>query len=197
MPSNFTQNYKLNQWEPDDRVLRTDFNADNAKIDAALKAGADDRKVLAGQVAQKADRSALSSLQSTVSQIDGRAGARLLKSGTLPAVTDAYSLSVSDISWASWKAVHLSVYNPMSFSFYLGTRNGSNSAKMHPGYSHLILYPLFDAERPIAGLLMSNIYDECGVHTFFGSYKELTAFWFNKFSVDIKAGVTYKIWGEK
>jgi len=36
MPSNFTPNYQLNQWEPDDRVLRTDFNADNAKIDAAL-----------------------------------------------------------------------------------------------------------------------------------------------------------------
>jgi len=36
MPSNYTPNYNLNQWEPDDRVLRTDFNADNAKIDAAL-----------------------------------------------------------------------------------------------------------------------------------------------------------------
>jgi len=36
MPSNYTPNYSLNQWEPDDRVLRTDFNADNLKIDAAL-----------------------------------------------------------------------------------------------------------------------------------------------------------------
>jgi len=36
MPSNYTPNYNLNQWEPDDRVLRTDFNADNAKIEAAL-----------------------------------------------------------------------------------------------------------------------------------------------------------------
>jgi len=36
MPSNYTPNYQLNQWSPDDRVLRTDFNADNAKIDAAL-----------------------------------------------------------------------------------------------------------------------------------------------------------------
>jgi len=36
MPSNFTEHYNLNQWEPDDRVLRTDFNADNTKIDAAL-----------------------------------------------------------------------------------------------------------------------------------------------------------------
>jgi len=36
MPSNYTSNYQLNQWEADDRVLRTDFNADNAKIEAAL-----------------------------------------------------------------------------------------------------------------------------------------------------------------
>ena len=33
---NQTTNYQLNQWDPDDKVLRTDFNADNAKIDAAL-----------------------------------------------------------------------------------------------------------------------------------------------------------------
>ena len=37
MATNYTTNYQLNQWEPTDQVLRTDFNADNAKIDAALK----------------------------------------------------------------------------------------------------------------------------------------------------------------
>ena len=35
---NYTQNYKLNQWAALDKVQRTDFNADNAKIDAALGA---------------------------------------------------------------------------------------------------------------------------------------------------------------
>jgi len=34
MPSSYTPNYNLNQWEPDDRGLHTDFNADNAAIDA-------------------------------------------------------------------------------------------------------------------------------------------------------------------
>ncbi|NBI10538.1 hypothetical protein D1641_11015 [Colidextribacter sp. OB.20] len=33
---NTTPNYQLSQWEAEDRVLRTDFNADNAKIEAAL-----------------------------------------------------------------------------------------------------------------------------------------------------------------
>ena len=36
MATNQTTNYQLNQWEPTDQVLRTDFNADNAKLDAAL-----------------------------------------------------------------------------------------------------------------------------------------------------------------
>ena len=34
-----TQNYNLCQWEAEDRIMRSDFNADNQKIDAALAAG--------------------------------------------------------------------------------------------------------------------------------------------------------------
>ena len=33
---NQTARYKLNQWDPTDRILREDFNADNAKLEAAL-----------------------------------------------------------------------------------------------------------------------------------------------------------------
>ena len=53
MSSNHTANYQLCQWEPEDAVLRADFNADNAKLDAAL--------------AGKADQSALETLSQTVS----------------------------------------------------------------------------------------------------------------------------------
>ena len=35
---NQTTNYQLSQWESTDRILMSDFNGDNAKIDAALKA---------------------------------------------------------------------------------------------------------------------------------------------------------------
>ena len=31
-----TANYELNQWDPGDRILREEFNGDNARIDAAL-----------------------------------------------------------------------------------------------------------------------------------------------------------------
>ena len=36
MASNYTENYQLCQWEATDAVQRLEFNADNAKIDAAL-----------------------------------------------------------------------------------------------------------------------------------------------------------------
>ena len=61
MATNQTTNYQLNQWEPADQVLRTDFNADNAKLDTALKS-------LSDQVIQKADQSALNTLISSVNQ---------------------------------------------------------------------------------------------------------------------------------
>ena len=38
MSSQKTEHYELNQWLATDQVLRTDFNADNVKIDAALAA---------------------------------------------------------------------------------------------------------------------------------------------------------------
>ena len=68
MPSNYTANYHLNQWAPGDKVLRTDFNQDNAAIDAAIKAEAD---ALTQAMNAKADKSALDALSKTVS---GQAG---------------------------------------------------------------------------------------------------------------------------
>ena len=38
-----TSIYNLNQWVEDDRILREDFNADNAKIEAALAAVSGER----------------------------------------------------------------------------------------------------------------------------------------------------------
>ena len=59
MSTNQTTNYELNQWLSTDQVLRTDFNADNAKLDTAL---AD----LEEDVSEKASQTALDALSSTV-----------------------------------------------------------------------------------------------------------------------------------
>lgn len=44
MSTNKTTHYQLNQWEAGDKVLRTEFNQDNLKIDQALHGKADRRR---------------------------------------------------------------------------------------------------------------------------------------------------------
>ena len=56
MASNQTSNYGLNQWEATDQVLRTEFNEDNQKIDAALKELADKDTALEGTLASQAEQ---------------------------------------------------------------------------------------------------------------------------------------------
>ena len=63
---NRTNNYNLCQFEETDRVRRTDFNEDNAKIDAAVKAV--DRRV-DGLEASKADKTALAAVEGKISRI--------------------------------------------------------------------------------------------------------------------------------
>ena len=41
MASNHTQHFALNRWDLEDQIIMDDFNEDNEKIDAALKANAD------------------------------------------------------------------------------------------------------------------------------------------------------------
>ena len=62
MASGYTVNYGLCQWQPEDKFLREEFNQDNEKIDAALKAAEDKAAVAAQSAQQTADR-ALSGLE--------------------------------------------------------------------------------------------------------------------------------------
>lgn len=135
-----TENYQLNQWDGTDRILRTDFNADNAKVDSALQ-----------------------DLRKDVDAVESRAGAQLLKreyvSGANPTV------SLSDINWTQWKAIHISVY-PVSANARgvtlqvnggydtIGSSSGNteNSGSSLRHMAHVILYPLFDLRRPISAM---------------------------------------------
>ena len=78
MASNYTEHYDLCQWEATDQVQRTDFNADNAKVDAALagleaevssKADQTALETLSGQVTQKADTESLLQIQVTIPKL--------------------------------------------------------------------------------------------------------------------------------
>ena len=89
MASNYTNNYNLCQWQPSDKVLRTEFNQDNAKIDAALAAKADRTALssLTSTMSGKASQSALDSLSAIVS---GHTGT-LLKKGNCQICTSSYT----------------------------------------------------------------------------------------------------------
>lgn len=62
MASGYTTNYGLCQWQGADAFLREEFNQDNEKIDAALKA-AEERAEEKAQAAQDAADRALSGLE--------------------------------------------------------------------------------------------------------------------------------------
>ena len=87
MASNYTSNYGLCQWEPSDKVLRSEFNGDNAKLDAAIKA-------VDSRVDGKASNSALNSLKNTVNSlsttITGQ-GNTLEKKGNCQVVVSTYT----------------------------------------------------------------------------------------------------------
>ena len=72
MASSYTENYGLCQWEAADSFIRTEFNGDNQKVDAALHAlevGKADRAALTAlttEVGKKAAQSAVTALSSAV-----------------------------------------------------------------------------------------------------------------------------------
>ena len=72
-----TTNYQLNQWEADDRILRTDFNADNSKIDTALKA------------------------------IETKCGIQTIWSHISTSNEEEVQISLASVDWTLWKCVHL------------------------------------------------------------------------------------------
>ena len=76
MASSYTEHYRLNQWEADDPVRRVDFNADNAKIDAAIKDVADglSEEVSARTQAVSAEASARMSAVSSLNYSLSRRG---------------------------------------------------------------------------------------------------------------------------
>jgi len=220
MPSNFTPNYQLNQWEAEDRVLRVDFNADNAKLDAAIKAvdgradtlsagkadrsaltaEADARKALAGQVAQKADQSALEALQARVDQIEDRR-ARKIKTG-VPLAEDAptYTIDFQGVDPGQWKTLYLVIDLTGPGTVQIGYDTDDRDANLRPGRSVLVLFPLFDPNARAFGIFLHG---EAGKTAFCDGSRiaNLSRILYISTiggqSGVIRAGTTYEIWGEK
>ena len=111
MASNYTENYALCQWEPTDQVQRTDFNADNAKLDAALHAQAGRLTALENT---RATQTALNQINTTLTARanaldEARCLDRLLDY-TVPGDTAAVNLDLSQISVSDYASLLLIIY---------------------------------------------------------------------------------------
>ena len=117
-----TTNYQLNQWDATDRVLRTDFNSDNQKIDAALKAAADAVAVL-----ESPDRFVK------------------LKEVTVTADTEKdIVIDLSGVDWSQWNMVHLDLINTngqQMWLYYNSTANNQNFYPLSGSQNHGMYHP--------------------------------------------------------
>ena len=114
MSTNHTPNFNLCQWEADDKVLRSDFNADNQKIDAALKANADAIGAAETALAGKADAAALPT-------------ARLLDH-ILETAGSSFSVDVSGIDFTAYREIKIVVTAQCGddISMWLNNDNGQS-----------------------------------------------------------------------
>ena len=208
MATNQTTNYQLNQWEPTDQVLRTDFNADNAKLDAALKS-------LSDQVIQKADASTVSSLSQTVAakaeqnalteEINARtaadtvlaqkAGMQLIQQIQL-VESDGYVNQPLSIDWDQWGIIWLILRPKFSettfYNAYFIPKPYIYFGEEVYGDLAVQLYPFFHKDMEInghswTGQTVSG--DSC--------YQDVTGFHIATYSGHLVSGSTLTIWGMK
>ena len=212
MASNHTTNYNLNQWEGTDKVLRTDFNEDNAKIDAALKTNADaiaaETAARTAAVSSKADAATVAALSQTVSgkadqadvdALTAKAGTQLIQRVTLSASAETFNLDLSSVDWDQWSTVTILVRPALSAGGkYLLYFNGTSTAN----YDHVtaqffgVLFPYFHGAQPVT-FLMSPEYNGRSIASFPLSYADLEFFRIWATEGLFQAGTVAEAWGNK
>lgn len=142
--ADYTEHYQLHQWQPEDPFLRTDFNADLAKIDTALDG-------LAGDLAQKAAQSELDEVRALATQ----SRFTKLKEVSVEEDTLTVEINLSEVDWSKWDKVHLDCItnNNNGTSLYYNTTENGNYRFAIPGMWGLIHRPrltfrvCFDPQR--------------------------------------------------
>ena len=187
----------------------SDFNDDNAKIDAALKANADaisaEATARTAAVSAKADTSALnaetSARQAADDALAEKAGAQLIQRVTVPAATDQwYDLDLSDLDWSQWYSVALRVKPVLTagdtyyvicnyeFPLYLGTGLSDEF--------FLCMFPCYSGEAPARGFFWP---DSDGSNIFRPGYAcgEASSFEFGTTHAPFQPGTVIELWGTR
>ena len=135
MSTNHTTNYNLCQWEATDQVQRTDFNQDNAKIDAAL-----------------ASRLGPVEIIKTVTL-------------STASDQDDLTMDLTDVNWDQWSLVLVElrctfsnsieekfVYLSLGGASFAGHTGTSFAYRLPPGPILMALFPSRDASRLVTAL---------------------------------------------
>ena len=225
MASNYTTNYNLCQWEPTDQVSHTDFNADNAKLDAALKslstqviqkanqsavntlitavnqkADASTVSALSQTVAAKADQSALAAEIAARTALEERAGTKLIRTERLNADQDHFSILLTDMDWSAWSHVYV-CFLPVADSDtqYDGEVGGYPLPFSNAEGSMLLaLHPMFTPQLSVFGNCWTNRLGSSP--SGFRSNKTFETLTFIRLDCSygtFQAGTAVKIWGCK
>jgi hypothetical protein len=181
-----TQNYQLNQWDASDRILREDFNADNAKIDAAL------------------------------AEAKNRGGYIKLKEFTTIADAAQVDIDVSDIDFSQWQEVHVDteliatgIMGAILFSGsdteFCRAVGGSSDSPQKLAYlsgakaasrSHISFFPGQNQDCQVVCFTMSTTGAYCGINSAM-IYRELKKLCVKCYSGTDKllAGSKVTLWG--
>ena len=149
MASSYTTNYQLNQWAAADKVLREEFNQDNAKIDTALAQEKAER-MAADQAEQEARVAA-------VADLEERVALRELYRFTVNSSNQAGTLYITPegVNFGQWKCVHILVTpvlpSGQSYSMYI-----NHSATYQPAKSitiplHIQMFPMWNGGQTVYG----------------------------------------------
>ena len=149
MSTNHTTNYDLNQWEGTDKVLRTEFNADNAKIDAALKANAD-------AIAGKADAADVTALTQALAALEAKSTLQVIKTATQAADGTTFQIDLSDVDWSQWSTVYICLDMLGNGYYYSVYGNEYENYESHgiPGNHCLVLWPMGQSAATIGGVFV-------------------------------------------
>ena len=118
MASGYTTNYGLCQWQPEDKFLREEFNQNNEKIDAALKA---------------AEEAAVARAEEAEDNAQGWAQAASDRAQAAQSAADA-AQATADRALADLEPVSFNIYNLMLQNYYDGKVTGWKKALIFDGF---------------------------------------------------------------
>ena len=164
-----TKHYQLNQWAAGDKVQRIDFNADNAKIDAALRTNADAiaAEVTARTAAVSAEATArekavsaeVTARTAAVAALEDKTKLHTIKTMTFSRTTSNVAISLKGIDWGQWKVVATVIHADMDSGTCRLYPSGSTQDTSILSYSNdflIIQFPLHQSGLPFSGIILAD-----------------------------------------